>query len=247
MDLRTVRYEWFWWLRPDRVRVRMRNTAEGIFIDTPEGRLRIASAHRVGLYKRGIKARIDKVANAYGVAQHVTLRPDDLVLDIGANIGEFSLWAAERGANVIAFEPDPTTFACLRDNVAGKTVEIEPIGLWHETATLTFFVAPDEADGSFINESGQSITVDARPLDEIMELRGFPPVRLIKMDAEGAEPEVLRGAAETLKRTEFVAVDAGKERNGSETLEACEKLLLDAGFAIVFHNEARGTILAHHA
>ncbi|MCK9549211.1 FkbM family methyltransferase [Aquamicrobium sp.] len=243
MDLRAIRYEWLWWLHRDGVRIRTRSTEHGILIDTPEGTLRLASERRVGLYRRGIKARIDKVASAYGIAQHVTLRPGDLVLDIGANIGEFSLWAAARGARVIAFEPDPTTLACLRDNVSGKVVEVEPVGLWHEPASLSFFTAPDEADGSFIGNSGQSIQVNALPLDAIMARRDFPAVRLIKMDAEGAEPEVLRGATETLKFTSFIAVDVGEERNGKSTLDQCQKILLSTGFKPMFRNDDRGTIL----
>lgn len=243
MDLRAIRYEWLWWVHRDRVRVKVRNTSDGLSVTTHDGHLHIPSYRRVRLYRHGIQARIDDLAASYGIAQHVTLRPGDLVLDIGANIGEFSLWAAARGAKVIAFEPDPTTLACLRENIADRPVEIEPIGLWHEAERMTFFTAPDDADGSLINQSDKSVSIDVLPLDNIMEIRGFPPIRLIKMDAEGAEPEVLRGAAETLKHTTYIAIDAGSERNGESTLYDCEQILQAAGFTTLFHGETRGTIL----
>ncbi len=45
-------------------------------------------------------------------------RDGDIVVDIGAGIGEFTLWCAEAGARVVAFEPDPLAFACLERNTA---------------------------------------------------------------------------------------------------------------------------------
>ena len=45
-------------------------------------------------------------------------REGDIVIDVGAGIGEFTLWCADAGARVIAFEPDPLAFACLEKNTA---------------------------------------------------------------------------------------------------------------------------------
>lgn len=109
---------------------------------------------------------------------------------------------------------------------------------------MRFFTAPDEADGSLINDSGQSIEMNVLPLDDIMRRRGFPHVRLIKLDAEGAEPEVLRGASETLQRTSYISIDTGEERNGNSSTEDCKAILTTAGFRIVHESGKRNVIVA---
>ena len=48
------------------------------------------------------------------------MEPGDTVLDIGANIGLFSIWCADRGAKVVAVEPIPLTFAALSANAAAR-------------------------------------------------------------------------------------------------------------------------------
>src|SRR5438309_1064711 len=46
------------------------------------------------------------------------LRPGELYIDVGANVGTYAIWAAELGAEVIALEPAPDTFALLQENIA---------------------------------------------------------------------------------------------------------------------------------
>ena len=139
----------------------------------------------------------------------------DVTLDIGANIGCTALALAQLSRTVHAFEPSPTTFAFLEQNVAraGLTnIAVHNIALGDkaENSTLTF--APNNRSGGFVsNQTQASIghTVEPiviRPLDEIFDLSRSPPgidlgtskVDFIKIDVEGFEPAVLRGASRML-------------------------------------------------
>ena len=70
-------------------------------------------------------------------------------------------------------------------------------------------------------------------LDDVVN-RNFPSGRIavLKVEAEGFEPEVLRGADQTLQRTDVVTVDAGEEREGKSTAPECVNILLKAGFEL---------------
>ena len=68
-------------------------------------------------------------------------------------------------------------------------------------------------------------------------------IRLLKIEAEGFEPEVLAGASEAISRTEYIAIDAGPERGGENTVAQTLNLLSDAQFEIVDCFLRRGTFL----
>jgi FkbM family methyltransferase len=147
------------------------------------------------------------------VAEH--LGPGATFVDVGAHIGYYSLKAAPLvgpGGRVLAIEPNPETVRLLEGNVraSGATaVSIQPVACSDAEATLELFVAPDVNTGetslSRVN-AGQvaavrkSYQVRARPLDAIVRESGAGRVDAIKIDVEGAEFLVLKGAAETLDR-----------------------------------------------
>jgi len=144
------------------------------------------------------------------------LRRDDCFVDVGANIGSYTVLAAGAvGARVIAIEPIPSTFAHLERNVVlnglSSRVQLHRIGLSATPGLLKFSADLDTvnhvlADG----ESGPSIDVPVRPLDEM--LRDAAPV-VIKIDVEGHERSVLEGAERTLAHAGLLAVIM--ETNGS--------------------------------
>ena len=131
------------------------------------------------------------------------LRPDDLFVDVGANVGSYTILAAgAAGSRAIAFEPIPTTFAHLTRNIAlnalGGRVDARCAGVGAESGVLTFTsdrdttnqVARDAAD-----LSGPTVSVSVTSLDEA--LAGAVPA-VLKVDVEGFEGEVVTGAARTL-------------------------------------------------
>lgn len=193
-------------------------------------------AKRWNEYKRGFERRLVHLARKYGYVRAFQINAGDRVIDIGANVGEFSLLAASKGAEVVAFEPNPAVFECLSRNVSRQDkISARQTLLWREQAELTFYTAPGTADSSIIRPleaiSGKT-TMEAFPLDEIVEPLNWDHIDLIKCDAEGAEPEVLTGASEVLKRTKCITIDTGPERAGQETGEDCERILKSLGFEV---------------
>jgi FkbM family methyltransferase len=135
------------------------------------------------------------------------LRPGDGMIDAGANIGVFTLQAARavgETGRVYAFEPMRTTFGMLERSVWTNGFEgrcrlyNEGLGAGHSSGS---FHLSDET----LNPGSSHISADAsggeeiriRPIDAIEYER---PIRFIKMDVEGFEPYVIRGAVNTLRR-----------------------------------------------
>jgi FkbM family methyltransferase len=141
----------------------------------------------------------------------------DVVIDCGANIGAFAVLAATKASDVrvLAFEPEPVTYECLRDNVRlnGLDSQIECLryGLAAEHGDHALLRRDDCFTMHRVSEGSVSYghsraagdaqeTVTCVALDEIVAERGLTRCNLIKMDIEGAEGSALRGASDTLRR-----------------------------------------------
>lgn len=135
---------------------------------------------------------------------------DDLFLDIGANVGVYTVLAAGvAGARVISCEPVPSTYARLcaniRANDISSRVDAHNIGLGSSNEVLRFTAGRDTqnqvADESVPAEA--CIDVHVRRLDDL--LAGAGPT-LIKLDVEGWESHVLAGAPETLRHPSLLGL-----------------------------------------
>jgi FkbM family methyltransferase len=144
------------------------------------------------------------------------LRPGNLFVDIGANAGGYTVLAsAVAGARTAAFEPVPSTHAELRRNVLANGIEAlalpRCIGLGDAEGTMTMTAGLGSLNHVVTDGSrGDTVQVPVRRLDDVLDLEGC---RLIKIDAEGFEMNVLRGAARTIANPELAAMIV--ELNGS--------------------------------
>ena len=129
------------------------------------------------------------------------LRPHDHVLDIGANVGLWSISAAQRVSRVTAFEPNPGTAARLERNsrASGVKVEIQRVALSDRIGTSLFFDASHGNSGAAGLARREGVTSEIRVRTTTVDsyLEGGT-VDVIKLDVEGAEPLVLAGAQRTL-------------------------------------------------
>jgi FkbM family methyltransferase len=134
------------------------------------------------------------------------LRPGDGVIDAGANIGVFTLQAARAvgpAGKVYAFEPMRSTFDMLarsvRANGFDQRCAIFNEGLGASEGSGSFHLSSHATNpgSSYISEGSDGARIRIRPLDSMEYER---PIRFIKMDVEGFEPHILRGAAATLAR-----------------------------------------------
>lgn len=153
------------------------------------------------------------------------LRDDDVLYDVGANVGAYSLIAAaiRPKATVVAFEPGPANYAGLCRNVAlndrAGTIVPLPVGLAAEThlgALRLTDPAPGAADHVLDGDAGEGgdVPVLAYALDDVVETFRLPPPTLLKVDVDGSEDAVLAGAASALAnpvlRSLIVEVDVGR-------------------------------------
>jgi hypothetical protein len=90
-----------------------------------------------------------------------------------------------------------------------------------------------------INPSNNKIEIEVITIDSFFKAKKIPRIRLIAGDAEGGEPEVLEGATEILKITDYVSLDCSYERRGQQTRDACSAILLSAGFRILKSNSKK--------
>jgi FkbM family methyltransferase len=182
-------------------------------IDDGSRRIFVPSAVDAPKYRAGISARLASVAEKYLGNTEYQPRPGDFVVDIGAGIGEFTLWCADAGAQIVAFEPDELALECLQRNVSDLAdVRILPYALWKERARLRLHGARDPNESSLIEDgkaTSRQTDVEAWPLDQLPGGSELPVIDFMKMDGEGVEPEILAGGMRTLRRTRVVAIDVG--------------------------------------
>jgi len=150
----------------------------------------------------------------YTVGGFYTPTAADVILDIGANIGLFSIWIARHapGARVAAFEPFPENYDALVKNLSGWT---------HQVTPLNMAVGRSAGRGQMLatgqrsldhrlasTESAGAQAVQVVSLEDAIRLTGSDSVDFLKLDVEGAELDVLEGADErTLRRIRQVAIE----------------------------------------
>ena len=154
------------------------------------------------------------------------LTDEDLFGDVGANVGLYSVLASGVcGAKSVAIEPVPTTVEALRLNSAinnlGNLVKILEIGIGAEPGELSFSI--DEDGGNHVVLDGTGCRVHVLPLDGVFDAR--TPI-LLKIDVEGFETNVIKGAQSLLKDTALKAVLI--EMNGCSKRYGFDDRALDA-------------------
>ena len=137
-----------------------------------------------------------------------TARPGDVVLDVGANIGYFTVLLAQKvgpQGKVFAFEPSPDNFALLRKNVETNgfsNVVLINKAVSDRQQTLRLYLSKENMGDHRIYDSGdarESVVVDCVSLDAC--LASTPAkIRLLKMDVQGAEFQVLQGMQSLLNK-----------------------------------------------
>ena len=178
--------------------------AEGLQVyDGIQGRLRMRLDLDVN-YERQIYLNARDIVMLEVVRR--ILRPEDVYVDVGANLGVLVLVAAERigpGGRIFAFEPSPHVSERLEENLSlndVKNVTLIRKACSHDRSTATLYNFEGKShDTASIGQSqdasvADSVTIETVPLDDIVDEKP----RLVKIDVEGAEWLALRGAEKTL-------------------------------------------------
>lgn len=215
-------------------------------VSDADASLNICRFSRHNRSKNGIMNGVTAVAMQYNL-HHIRNTQGGVFIDCGANIGELGLWASSTGMNYIAFEPEELEARCCDLNNYVGAENTYRIALWHKNTELTFFSKPDTADSSLIEMSAYNTkkTVQAKRLDHVLEGTRFGGTVILKVEAEGAEPEILMGAANIIDNVDYVALDCGYERGKQRdhTFIEANSILVAYGFTPVQANFRRLTVL----
>jgi FkbM family methyltransferase len=145
------------------------------------------------------------------------------IFDIGANEGQFTLAAAHRFpmAQIYAFEPVPDTFQALVDNVRGHgQVHLNNCAIGNTKGRIKFYrnnytqvssalpIHNENNHPNYDQSDTRQIEVDIHPLDEVTANLKLRSPALLKIDAQGYEKEILRGAQTFLRGVDYILFEA---------------------------------------
>ena len=169
----------------------------------------------------------------------LTLNSGDLVVDCGANVGELelALKIKNKKINYIAFEPDINSFKCLEKNIGNKNNAFN-FALSNKDGEDILYIDSDGGNTS-LSDFGTSnqIKIETKKLDSL----NLKNIKLLKIDAEGYEPEVINGCINTFSEINYISIDYGNERGVKEesTLVSVLNILYENNFKLIKESNIR--------
>jgi len=159
--------------------------------------------------------------------------PSGTIIDVGANVGVFALWAATHypGARILAVEPSPRSCRFLRENIARSRLDNVMVlqgACGGEPGDAVLYTRGPEAMNSLYARDNYGshfrplASTTVFTLDDLFAQFNIHTCSLLKLDCEGAEYEILFNAkAETLRRIESIAMEyhVGLNEHSGEELE----------------------------
>jgi FkbM family methyltransferase len=193
------------------------------------------STIRINRFIKGFEHAGKRMWNRYKIDELLSGIEPRTIIDIGANIGEFSYYAGKKylgRVKIFAFDPDPITKQCFENNLVGIDTTFNLVALSNKLGEEDFYLKTDSADSSLHKPNGVSVKIRTNivTLDSIFNKLDLQQPVLLKMDAEGHEPEVLLGGISTLNHINWISIDAGLERYGKSTSGEVARILIEQGF-----------------
>jgi FkbM family methyltransferase len=191
--------------------------------------------------KNDIQTIIEQFVGQVYTAEDYDLQDDSVILDIGANIGTFSVYITKylKGKfRIFSYEPYPDNFELLKKNIElnklEENVKIFQMGAGKRKETRELFVSEEgNAYHSmyFENAKSKNITIEVLPLKDIFETNNIRSCGFLKIDCEGAEYEILYNTPEQIYgRIKYMSIEYHPVEGYSPT--DLQKFLSDRGFEI---------------
>lgn len=168
------------------------------------------------------------------------IQPNDMVWDIGSNIGLFATFGATIAAETVAVEPVPANIAALRANLeqnglSEQTTVIEA-ALGSSPGTVDVPADPSAGENHILTggTDGTTTTAPIKRGDELIESGTVPAPTVLKMDIEGGEADALEGLESALQtvRLAYIEVHGQQLVDIGRSIDDVETALRDAGFDI---------------
>tara|TARA_B100001057_G_C22760486_1_gene915564 strand:+ start:254 stop:1084 length:831 start_codon:yes stop_codon:yes gene_type:complete len=221
------------------VKIKVQFSDPDYFILDNNKKYKFFPLERIRFYLQGLNTRFEILKKEY-LLDNIKFNKDDVVIDCGANNGDFYFCFNDK-IRYYGFEPSPIVFKNLKHNVNNQN--LYQLGLWkNSTKKIKFYINDVEGDSSMIPTNNYSSIENIKTitLDEIIS-KIDKNIKLIKIEAEGAEPEILEGLKENLLRVEYLTIDCGFERgiNQESTIFECTNYLLKNNFKMISFSKYR--------
>ena len=190
-------------------------------------------------YGNGFKKRKNQLSSEY-LIKNLEFKDDDIIIDVGANNGDFYLCFDEK-IKYYGYEPSPVVFSDLEYNI--KNQNLYNLGVSNsEDTNVEFYMKDEFGDSSIlpINNYTKKITIKITTLDKEIE-KIQQKIKLIKLEAEGFEPEILQGLRKYLNYVEYITIDCGFERGIKQesTIAECSNYLIKNNFKMIDFGKSR--------
>lgn len=165
------------------------------------------------------------------------------ILDIGANIGNFSILSSllYPKAKIYSFEPIGKTFSILKKNLLGKkNIKLFNSAVGEATGVQKMSFDESSSGLSRFSKKGQEVQVTS--LDDFVSLNKISDIDILKIDTETFENVVLKGAKKSLSKTKYICIEITLENNSNYTFSSLFSLLKGDGydFQLVSYRNASG-------
>lgn len=170
-----------------------------------------------------------------------SVRNTDVIIDIGANIGTYTVWSSQKAkrGRVYAYEPDINNFVLLKRNIKEnhcRNVEINRLAVSKKSGDITLFTQPESNN---VNHSlysdgyGEEVMVPSTTLEEIISDHDLKIVDVLKIDAEGAEYDILLNAKKkTLQKIQHIYLEYHDYIDHGHRVDELVTCLESAGFIV---------------
>jgi len=206
----------------------------------------------VRTYYKGIYKRAIKIGEEVYMLNKIDFNKDDIVYDVGSNLGVLNLYFYLKNSifqvKYFSFEPGKSEFESQRLNskIEGN-IFFNNYGLGDKKQEMTFYYKPDNGDSSFIEMKDYdfSYKVKVERLDNVINSYHHKKIKLLKIETEGFEPEVLNGLGDKSKIVEYIVVDCGFERgiNQESTAANVINYLYSKNFSLLSKSKTRDVFL----
>lgn len=162
--------------------------------------------------------------------------PSDVVIEAGAFHGRDTAILAKSADRVVSFEPSPRNYSIASDNLANfDNVTLLNAGLWSKSDDLEIQYGESSGDDGFMepdsSKACQRESVEVNTIEHYVEQFNLEEVDFLKVEAEGAEPEIIDGLGEL--RPSQVVINADEERNGESPIREIMQKMHSKGYKLL--------------